>query len=1148
MHITELRLSGFKSFVDPVRLQIDAGLTGVVGPNGCGKSNLLEAVRWAMGATSAKAMRGGDMDDVIFAGAGTRTAREHAEVVLVIEGDDTRPPPGVEPAERLEISRKIRREMGSTYRINGREVRAKDVQLLFADASTGANSPALVRQGQISELIAAKPENRRRVLEEAAGIGGLHARRHEADLKLNAALANLRRLDEVAAEIEAQRQALKRQARLAERYRGLAEELRRTEALALHRRWRDAGEALSEAEEALRAAERAVADAAAEASAAQRGADDLREALSPLREEELIAGAVLRKLEGERVGVERDLQEAQQVLQRAADAIARLDQDAAREMRLREDATSALSRLEGEARSLSENADHEDLEALAARAAAADALRAEAEAKLATLVADANRLAVEKAGLEAAAREARARLARAEQRLADIARDVAAATAETNIEARLAAAETACAEADARAKNLAQQAEVAAQAARAAETALQTRQDAFVEAERQRGRIAAEIAALEQLAAKLPGKTFAPVLSDIDVSPGYEKAVAAALGDDLEASLAEAAPLRWAGAETREIKWPVGAEPLARHVTAPPALAARLALCALVSQDDGERLQAALPAGARLVSREGDLWRWDGFRRRADAPAPAAARLEQRNRLAGLRRDLAVAEESLSQTAIALEEAKRARATAANALAQAQKAAPAAANEALQRSRARDALLAEKKAQHERRETVLRQRDALDSERREAAAALDRAEAVRVAAAAPDERALHAARGEAEQARAIAAEAKANLSVATRAQAQRKARLDSIAAEHADWTRRLAQSAARLDDIANTRDREAAALERARAAPEEARLKLAKVLEQLDLAEQRRARATDHLAAAERTHRDAESAARDAEARHAARREARAGAEARAQAAAARLQDIEAAARENAGCEASELSERAGPLMSQSLARAPLAEIDRKLERLKSERDSAGPVNLRAEEELEEVEQRLATLEHERADVDQAVQKLRQAIGRLNAEGRQRLLHAFTIVNERFSKLFATLFEGGQAELRLTESEDPLAAGLEIFACPPGKRLATLSLMSGGEQALTATALIFAVFLANPAPICVLDEVDAPLDDANVDRFCRMLDEMRRLTDTRFLTITHNPVTMSRMDRLFGVTMAERGVSQIVSVDLQRATEMAAAE
>jgi chromosome segregation protein len=194
------------------------------------------------------------------------------------------------------------------------------------------------------------------------------------------------------------------------------------------------------------------------------------------------------------------------------------------------------------------------------------------------------------------------------------------------------------------------------------------------------------------------------------------------------------------------------------------------------------------------------------------------------------------------------------------------------------------------------------------------------------------------------------------------------------------------------------------------------------------------------------------------------------------------------------------------------------------------------------------VELRLSTLARERADVDSAVQKLKQAIGRLNGEGRQRLLKAFEIVNANFAKLFATLFEGGVAELRLTESEDPLAAGLEIFACPPGKRLSTLSLMSGGEQALTATALIFAVFLANPAPICVLDEVDAPLDDANVDRFCRMLDEMRRLTDTRFLTITHNPVTMSRMDRLFGVTMAERGVSQIVAVDLQRATELVAAE
>ncbi|HKR88111.1 MAG TPA: chromosome segregation protein SMC, partial [Phenylobacterium sp.] len=213
---------------------------------------------------------------------------------------------------------------------------------------------------------------------------------------------------------------------------------------------------------------------------------------------------------------------------------------------------------------------------------------------------------------------------------------------------------------------------------------------------------------------------------------------------------------------------------------------------------------------------------------------------------------------------------------------------------------------------------------------------------------------------------------------------------------------------------------------------------------------------------------------------------------------------------------------------------------------LERQRDGIGPVNLRAEEEAAEHSARLQTMHAERADLTGAIARLRQGIDELNGEGRDRLIAAFDIINEHFKTLFATLFEGGQAELRLVESDDPLEAGLEIFACPPGKRLAAMSLMSGGEQALTAAALIFAVFLAQPAPICVLDEVDAPLDDANVDRFCNMLDEMATRTKTRFIAITHNPVTMARMDRLFGVTMAERGVSQLVSVDLRQAEAMAA--
>ncbi|MGR3802146.1 MAG: chromosome segregation protein SMC, partial [Marinibacterium profundimaris] len=290
---------------------------------------------------------------------------------------------------------------------------------------------------------------------------------------------------------------------------------------------------------------------------------------------------------------------------------------------------------------------------------------------------------------------------------------------------------------------------------------------------------------------------------------------------------------------------------------------------------------------------------------------------------------------------------------------------------------------------------------------------------------------------------------------------------------------------------------------------------------------------------------EADSAARQAEAAASAAREGRAAAEARLSGAKERLNETTERLQDATGEAPGTLSKRVD---DDEISQRTPDELERRLDEARQGRERLGAVNLRADEEAEELATRMEEMTTERDDLIEAIARLRKAVDELSREGRARLLEAFDIVDGHFRNLFATLFEGGHAELRLTESDDPLEAGLEIMACPPGKKMDTMSLMSGGEQALTASALIFAVFLSNPAPVCVLDEVDAPLDDANVDRYCRMLDEMRRLTETRFLVITHNALTMSRMDRLYGVTMAERGVSQLVSVDLVGAEQLIAAE
>ena len=1149
MHITELRLHGFKSFVDPARAPIEQGLTGVVGPNGCGKSNLLEAVRWVMGATSAKSMRASDMEDVIFSGTAGRPAREHAEVTLVLNEALGRAPAPFNKEDVLEVSRRIRRGLGSIYRINGKEVRAKDVQLLFADAATGANSPALVRQGQISELIAAKPQNRRRILEDAAGIAGLHARRHEADLKLKAAETNLTRLDEILAEIENQAASLKKQARLAERYRGLAQTLRETEALLLHRRWMEARERAAEAQGHLRDAERVVAEAAAHASVAERAAEEAREGLTPLREEEAIAAAVLRRLEGVRVGLERDLAEAEAAIERCNADAERNRAEAERLEALKRDASEALARLVSEADALGP-ADKEKAQAAlkAAQGAETEAStkRADAEKKLEQIASYAAARRARAQALTDAANAARSRLARVEERKRALDAQVNALPGGGDLDAKFATAKANAEKAhgeSAKVRTALTEAEAALKKAEAADEGAwapyRATESAF-------NALEAEVKALDKLAPPDSAK-FPSVLASIDVERGYEKALAAALGEDIDASTHADAPARWGGANAPTPALPVEAQSLARFVKAPEALAARIALIGVIDAKDGARLAKQLPPGARLVSKDGDLWRWDGFVRRADAPQPAAARLEHKNRLAAARAELKAAEEKLAKAKAAWEAAKAERSKLEAKARELRGEAPKAAAAEAAAARDVERFEAELARAAERRADLYAQGAALDTELNEARAALADAEgAAKDAPATGDDPGLTQARAAVDAARVAAAEAAATAQSIVRDKAQRDARRDAVEAESKQWRTRIGEADARLKALSDELDAIEKRRDAAKAAPGDARGRLEALMDEAGAAEQRRASASDRVAEAEAAARAAADRARSLEQAHADAREKRASADAHAQANAARVEDVVTLAREQADVAPEALAERAGALLTSALGSASIAEIEKRFERLRSERDAAGPVNLRADEEYAEAQERIATLTKEKDDVAAAVAKLRRAITTLNNEGRTRLLRAFEEVDAHFAQLFATLFEGGQAALKLTESEDPLEAGLEIFAQPPGKRLTNLNLLSGGEQALTATALIFAVFLANPAPLCVLDEVDAPLDDANVDRFCRMLEEMKRMTTTRFIVITHNPVTMSRMDRLYGVTMPEQGLSQLVSVDLGRAQAMAA--
>lgn len=1139
MQISRLKLSGFKSFVEPAELRIEPGLTGVVGPNGCGKSNLLEAIRWVMGETSAKSMRSGGMEDVIFAGTSTRPERAFAEVVLHAADDN---------GEELVVTRRIERGAGSAYRVNGRDVRAKDVALTFADAATGAHSPALVSQGKIAQVIAAKPTERRKMLEEAAGISGLHVRRKDAESKLRSTEANLARLEDLMAGLDSQMASLRRQAKQAERYKKLSDQINVAEARLLFARWRDAAHAAKEARAAAENAEARVSEARKASELAQKEQAEAAAKLAEAREE-LTDRRDDASAHGHRMAALSEKLEAAEA--RLADLDRqkqRLEEDRANADRLTADAVEALKRLsrEIEASTAAVEEAEKARPKLADRAENAERASRAAELDLAKATAD-------HAGVEAEWRVAEAAIEQAEARLARLTREgerIAATRAELSggqdPDIAVDAARKAAEDAENNVASLRAKLELA----QARKGELQASRDetaaALAAARAELAGIEREYAALtrdrDARAKRAASRDRLPAALDkVSVEPGYERAIAAVLGRDAKSPLGSPAGeddgRYWTGSEARSQV----SDSLLDHVTeCPDELRARLAMVHVCDADDGR----ALAPGEWLVTRNGHLRRWDGFIARGEGSAEAA-RLEAANRLAEL-------EELLPDLRGAAELAETNERTAREELSAlqtgliAQERDLAAAIEAERQAlRALDQAEAAKERIATRLEELASAQADLAEQVKAAETELETARAQRDALPSPDagRASLEAARAKHEAAKSAVQAALAELAAHDQGLAVARERLAAQQADHANWkarsseaTQRTAEAGRRLEEIEEERAVVAAKPASLMAEIEQGDVMRERLTRELAAAEEAMNAAQEVLTAAE--HKLADATENLAQAR-----EGRATLVARAESEEARRGEMARVSGERFQCPPPLLPERFG--FAEEDVKHSSAESE-EMDRLVASRERIGPVNLVAAEELERLEEEHGTNASEQAELTEAVARLRGSIGNLNREGRERLRTAFDEVNRHFQELYPRLFQGGQAHLALIDSDDPLEAGLEIYAQPPGKRLQSLSLLSGGEQALTATALIFALFLTNPAPICVLDEVDAPLDDANVERFCDLLDSMVQTTNTRYLIVTHNAVTMSRMHRLFGVTMAEKGVSRLVSVDLGEAELMAA--
>ena len=1171
MRATQLRLSGFKSFVEPTEIPIEDGLTGIVGPNGCGKSNLLDALCWVIGEASYKNMRAKSMEDIIFSGTALRPAHNHAEATLVIDNSDHKARAPYRDTETIEITRRIERDSGSSYSINGRPVLAREARVLFADMIGGARSPFLVHQGRISQLISASPKERRVLLDQAAGIGGLRARRREAELQLKAAETNLERLNDSITELETRLDALKRQERQAKRYRSLAQRIRSTEALLLHARWKTAKEEEASLQESLVEAQRTLEEATKEAARGSTALQEADTALQALREEEARCAAAVHRIktESEQLDArEQQLRERKESLEtRLAQTEKDLEHEAARLQDFQ--ATSARLREERETHVNERPAAERLLQESNEETSVARSKLTELESALEEVLEQETREKARRDEIEREIERHHERAASLLSRMEEIAETRKSLIEENTGEDK--SEEQAIQE-----QNLETLRSREAEADRALLAVRREEahaREAFETHERKHQRMKTEVEALRELLGETrqgETATFPAVIHDITVEPSYEKALGASLGDDLDASLDAEAPMRWRVLDPVDNApaLPTGATALSEHIGAPEALARRLSQIGLVAREEGDALQARLLPGQSLVSPEGDVWRWDGYTATAQAIANTTAeKLTRRNHLRELEKSLAQMQEEtpiLEKKFLDVQEKVKTAQESETSVREERRRAE------VKFFETRELALQVRQEQQERAarlEALGETAERLHEEHAEASSleAVTREMLANVGNG--EELAGNASelRASVEEAREALAKALARGQAIERESASHEQRIKVIDEELSSWEERIGAIGSQTESLHKRQEEIREEIASLAGQPEEvARLREA-LLQQMTVAESKNREARDALALGETKR--SECASQEASARESAgkAREERARRDGLLEGARQRLSDAAELIQRDLDCAPEDVLEK----IKQEDGTPPntsdtMEVLEERLRRLHAERERLGGVNLRAEDDAIETRERLEAITTEKEDLLGAIDRLRKAIARLNREGRERLRQAFEVVSKNFSEIFTRLFGGGAAHLRLLEveeeekkedesgngdgsadaakpkeSKDVLEAGLEIMARPPGKRLQSLGLLSGGEQTLTALSLIFAVFLANAPPLCVLDEADAPLDDINVERFCRLVRDVCKTSGSRILLITHHPLTMARTDRLFGVTMQERGVSRLVSVDLQ---------
>ena len=1138
MKFKSIRISGFKSFLEPTEIDLNEGLTGIVGPNGCGKSNIVEAIKWVMGENSARQMRGEGMDDVIFSGSNERPARNFAEVTIKLDNTEKKAPANFNQFDEIEISRKIERDKGSTYRVNSKQVRARDVQLIFADTATGARSSGIVSQGRISQIIEYSLEDRRIILEEAANIKGLHNRRHEAELKLNGATDNLSRLLDIENTYNEQLIELEKQGRKAARYRSVGDRLRKAEASLFLSLLNTAEKEFDELETKFEKSKNNVEEAQINLSKNTKSKLEIFNKLPELRKIETEKAAILQSLNISKIRLEEEEATSKFTLNNVLNQITQIETDIKREIEIKDDANKTIANLLLEKDKLQlDTKDFTTKKNDASKKVNELKIKSEdADAKLSSINSEIFSIKSDKSDLENRINNLKEKIKNSEDQKSQFNITEDKKLIDEHNKKRV---------------NIEKLIKEESNKLELIKKQLETKENLNINLKEKKGKIDYDLnvmrADLHSLSSLLGYDEFKnnTLEATIDDIGNLQDAIGSVLGETI------LAPVKSDNSDEQNIsywkeitakfeeKLPKGATPLISKIKKNSILDIALIGVGIVENEKTAfKLQKELSFGQALTTLKGGLWRWDGYVQPLGVQNSYSERLQQITKLRNLQDELPTKEKEevtivneINKNELELKkffETTREIESKISVL-----------NNELNDTKLSISSLDSKI--HSSNILLKEHQNILDTSQKELVDLEKLSEkSVNLPTLLADELKI---RNAADQCRNELTDAMAAEQQIRNQESYQQRNLMQINNQKNDWENRKDEAETRIKSLKVRLDNLKEDKSRLEKLPDNFVEKANELNIKIETAEQKRNLAADKLVQTETLLNEAEKLEKSSEQNLASFREDMIKVEAALNLASTKIENIEDRVYEKLRVKSKQLKEIVNLSDNEEL-NTSIETLEKTVQRLLNERESLGAVNLRAEEEMNEMRQKIELMSKERVDLELAIEKLKSGIFELNKEGRQRLKDSFELVNRNFKNLFKELFGGGDAELKLVGDDDPLKAGLEILASPPGKKMQLLSLLSGGEQALTAISLIFSVFLCNPAPICILDEVDAALDDSNVSRFCNLLDKIVDETETYFLVVTHHRLTMAKMNRLFGVTMEQKGISRLVSVDLEQANKI----